>query len=214
MKRIILAVFAIAATASVATAQAQKPGSILVYGNLNFNSLKVGSADALNSWNIAPGVGYQFNKNMTAGLAFRVSQFDIDPVTKETGVGVGAFFRHHIPLNQTFFVFHQTSVGITSRKVDVTGGPSTDAINGVRLGWFPAVGINLNKVLALNFDLGGLSIANEKVASTNITEVGLDFGQAFNIGISANFGGSHAKKKQTREPKIQHKIDLNDEDEG
>src|SRR5690606_6373343 len=80
MKKFILAMLAVGA---VASAQAQKPGSILIYGDAGFFSHKTtnntglpGANDVVNkenNWNITPGVGYQINRFLTLGLNLGVN---------------------------------------------------------------------------------------------------------------------------------------------
>ena len=69
MKKFVLALLAVG---SVATANAQK-NSILTYGTAGIfvdntdNGPGLGDSRTV-SWNVNPGIGYQFHKNLTAGI--------------------------------------------------------------------------------------------------------------------------------------------------
>lgn len=236
MKKLILAILAVG---SVATVQAQKPGSILLYGNIGLHSDRVthddglpGSADITlrsTSLNFAPGVGYQFNKYFTVGLNFGIgynkqTNDDLTNPIKEMrsrDFQIGAFFRHTQSLNKTFFLFHQVNLSYLNGN-DVlqargSGIEAKNVYNGFGLNWFPAVGINFTRCMALNFSFGGLGFGHRiwdidnTPATRTESNFNVTFGRQFNVGISANLGGSYAKKKQHREPRHQHHIDMNDD---
>lgn len=237
MKKLILAILAVG---SVATVQAQKPGSILLYGNVGINTAKQtndagipGAADITNratTITFAPGVGYQFNKHFTVGAQFAITSWKqttdaiggIDYSTRD--LKVGAFFRHTVSLNKTFFLFHQFELSyLNGNEVTETSGPGgtrvEDIYDGFCIGWWPAVGINFTPSLALNFSLGGIDFDHRKwdfdgsPATSRESILDVNFGRQFNVGISANLGGSHAKKKHIREPRHRHHVDMNDSDE-
>lgn len=185
MKKFFLAILAVGA---VATAQAQKAGSILLYGNVGYNSFKTTSSDATpgtvdeivktNSWNISPGVGYQLNRNWTVGLNFSYGsgRTDFDPSTgmylggtmvtvdeaKTREFMVGPFVRMTTPLNRTFFLFSQLNASYWSGKdqYEVIGAADHENdFKGFNVNLFPAVGVNFTKCLALNFSFGGIGYA-------------------------------------------------------
>lgn len=239
MKKLILAILAVGSVASV---QAQKPGSVLLYGNVGvhtdrevFDSGLPGSADQAyrtTSWDFAPGVGYQFNKHFTAGLHLGISTTkstndDMGNVIKETrgrDLSVGLFFRHTQVLNKTFFLFNQANISyLNGNEVEQARGSgleNVDVYNGFGINWFPAVGINFTRCMALNFSFGGIGynqrtwdLDNTPATVTN-SGFAFTFGRQFNVGISANLGGTYAKKRQVREPRHRHHIDLNDDDAG
>ena len=212
MKKLILALFAVGA---IATAQAQKAGSILIYGDAGYSTDKIVDNDGLpgavdeelkfSSWHFAPGVGYQFNHNLTVGIRFGIGQMKR---TNDMGVGtdvntmnsmsVGPFVRHTHSFNKTFFLFNQLNLSYLSHKDinddGVAGTPDLETVeNGFGVNWFPAVGINFAENVALNFSFGGLGYHNltaDLPGPGESKDSGFDFsfGQTFNIGISANIG--------------------------
>lgn len=218
MKKLILAMLAVGA---VASAQAQKPGSILIYGNAGFNSYKTtdnsgfpGASDDVskkNVWNVSPGIGYQINRFLTLGLNLGVESvketMDNGFVTAEDktmGFQVGPFVRMTMPLNRTFFLFNQLNASFLTGKntIDdgINGTPDIEeTYKGFGVAWFPAVGINFTKCMSLNFSYGGLGYAQKNWDLTGPAEskesaFAVTFGQQFNIGISANLGGRSSMK--------------------
>ena len=117
MKKLFLAFLAVG---SIATAQAQKAGSILLYGNagiianrdlVDYNSnVLTNDPETRNfAWSVSPGIGFQFNKNWTIGVAVGLigasqsidndpgTGFDTDdkgqPIVKTDKGNTGAKFR-------------------------------------------------------------------------------------------------------------------------
>ena len=212
MKKLILALFAIGA---VATAQAQKAGSLLIYGSAGYGSENVtnnaglpGATDVeerSNTWNFSPGIGYQFNNNWTVGINFSIGgnkySEDIPGGTEEvrvTEMAVGPFIRHTHSFNKTFFLFNQLNLSYLNDKVifddGVAGTPDLETVsNGFGVNWFPGVGINFRDNVALNFAFGGLGYGTTTAdlpgpGETTNSGFNFNFGQTFNIGISANIG--------------------------
>lgn len=68
MKKLFLALLAVG---SITAATAQK-NTILTYGNVGVfvhnHDEGAGTETSATSWNINPGIGYQFNKDMTVGI--------------------------------------------------------------------------------------------------------------------------------------------------
>ncbi len=234
MKKFFLAILAVGA---VATAQAQKAGSILVYGSAGYNAYKntnddglPGTADIVTrqrNWHFAPGVGYQFNKNWTVGINFgigmgteRVNNGIITTEDRMRELEVGPFVRYTMPINKTFFIFNQINLGYLNGKSTwddgIAGTPDIEnSYNGFAANWFPAVGVNFTKCMAFTLDFGGLGYANRKWDMTGPQEISesnfnFTFGQVIHIGIQANLGG---KKHHGRsEPGMDHRhMDTSDD---
>lgn len=236
MKKFFLAILAVGA---VATAQAQKPGSILIYGDAGYMADKETDDDGLpgtsdvvtkdRNWNFSPGVGYQFNRNWTAGINFGIgmttSETDNGIITMESRMrelDAGLFIRHTMPINKTFFVFGQINASYLNGKNTwddgVAGTPDVEnTYNGFRVNWFPAVGVNFTKCMALNFSFGGLGYEKKNWDMTGPQEVNqssfaVTFGRQFNLGISANLGGK--RYKGHTEPGMDHRhMDTTDDSE-
>ncbi|HTN46399.1 MAG TPA: hypothetical protein VL098_08645 [Flavipsychrobacter sp.] len=239
MKKLILSALALT---TIATAQAQKPGSILIYGSLgvggNTTTYDAGIPGVDDSktkdfnMHFAPGIGYQFNKNWTVGLNFGVglatsTNVDADVDVINTGIMIGPFIRHTMPINKTFFMFTQANLGYmySMERTDYNDAAIDNPesyVNGVGIDVFPAVGINITKCIALNFSIGGLGVASTKQTfndahemgeTAEIRNVGVDFtlGQQFNLGVSANLGGRHGKAH--RDPGMEHRrhMDMDDD---
>jgi hypothetical protein len=210
MKKFILAILAVGA---VATAQAQKPGSILVYGNAGFTTYKNTGDDGLpgtsdlieksNTWNVSPGVGYQINKMLTLGVNLDISgtksSMEMGPGTSEDRmreIGVGVFARMTMPINKTFFLFDQLNVSyLTGKETFESTGLSDqeNAYKGFGAAWFPAVGVNVTHCLAVNFSFGGLGYAqrtwdkNNDPSSGSYLAVGETKESAFGITFGHQF---------------------------
>jgi hypothetical protein len=236
MKKFFLAILAVGA---VATAQAQKAGSILVYGSAGYSAAKEtdddglpGTADVVTkdrNWHFAPGIGYQFNKNWTVGINFGIGMStmtnDNGSITTEDKMRelmVGPFVRYTTPISKTFFIFNQVNLSYLNGKMtDDDGVPGTPDIessyNGFAANWFPAVGVNFTKCMAFTLDFGGLGYAKRTWDLTGPQEVSesafdFNFGRTFNIGIQANLGGK--RHRGHSEPGMDHRhMDTSDDSE-
>ena len=120
----------IAALAVCTFATAQKKGSILVMGSIEYNSQNVsnsGSEDKTNSFTFSPKVGYQFHQNWTAGIEAGVGtakrEFSNNTESKLNNFSLGGFLRYSKPLNQTFSAYADLGVGYQSRKTTNSVGP-------------------------------------------------------------------------------------------
>ncbi|MBS1775486.1 MAG: porin family protein [Bacteroidetes bacterium] len=238
MKKVL---FAVLAAGVVSTAQAQKAGSILVYGDASYNAAKQTDDDGLpgtpdvitknRTWNFTPGVGYQFNKNWTVGLNFGISGtqqiIDNGVLTSNNRIReiqVGPFVRYTTPINRTFFVFQQINISyLNGKRTNHSGAPGVadviDTYNGFGINWMPAVGVNFTKYMALNFGFGGLGYEKKNwdfdgPASRVNSNFMFTFGQQFHVGISANLGGKSHTHGHHAEPGMERRhIDTSDDSE-
>lgn len=248
MKKLILSILAVGAVASV---QAQKPGSLLIFGNIGYSSDKTtdnnglpGAQDVVTknkTWMFNPGVGYQFNKNMTAGVLFgynagktSLNQNGTTSSNENRDFQAGLFLRNTMALNKTFFVYNQLSASYLTGKTISDDGiiitPNKEnTYNGFRIGWFPAVGINFTHNMALNFSWGGIDYTQKTWDATNNTsspqysltgqtkEQGFNFtwGSQFNVGVSVNMGGHHMRGHHHLEPGMERRhMDMSDDDDA
>jgi len=187
MKKFLLALLA---AGSLATADAQK-GSWLHYGNVGISTSKTdkGSAagtDKTISWNINPGIGYQFSNHLTAGVQGGYmkmkSESEIPWTTTNVTVlnsktsewQVGAFLRHTHYFDKIFSVYHQLDVSVIGGKtthgdtltfLTSTGRPiynsAEDTYTGFAVRLTPAVSINVHDGFCLNFSVGGIGFTTK-----------------------------------------------------
>ncbi len=196
MKKLILALL-VAGTA--ATANAQEPRSILVYGTAGLDQVRQPSLVKNTNWHASPGVGYQFNHNWTVGLNLSWGQ----DATKDANAnkvtnnmyGAGAFARYseYIRRSEIFFWFAQAGFSYVGGYTTNNGNPATNKYNGVAVNLFPAIGINVGRGLALNFSVGGVSYETTKGdgAAYSNNALNLTFGNQMNFGLSKNFNVAH-----------------------
>lgn len=187
MKKLVLSAVLLAGFA--VASQAQK-GSVLLYGNAGISSTKEADDDKRTSFNVNPGIGYQFTDNWTAGVNLGYGQSKYNPsglgatsTTKNYNAGV--FARYTKPLGTIFSLFGQANAGYEGS--DFGSGKT----NGFGAEVFPAVALNVHNGFALNFSFGGISYGSTKVkgASESTNSFDLNFGQQANFGISKTFGG-------------------------
>jgi hypothetical protein len=179
MKKVILGL--IFTLTGIVGVQAQS-NTLLVYGNVDFDSHKTGNAKT-NSFNFSPGVGYQWNDNWTGGLNLSVGNAK-NATNKVSTFSVGPFIRYTQPLNDIFAVYGQLNTNYLSGKAgNVT-------VSGFGASLFPAIGVNLKNSFALNFTFGSLNFSSQKAdgAADATTDFGLSFGNGAGFGISKNFG--------------------------
>jgi hypothetical protein len=192
MKKLILALLA---AGTIATANAQEPHSILLYGDVSLNSVRHSTLTKTTMWNASPGVGYQFNHNWTLGLNISWGQNAVkdssNHKTTDNNYMVGPFARysHYIGKSETFFYYSQLDFSYLGGYTTSGGSPATLKHNGVFIDLYPALGINVGRGIALNFSIGGISYTTDKYdgATYSTNTFNFMFGQQINFGISKNF---------------------------
>ncbi|MBF4493980.1 MULTISPECIES: outer membrane beta-barrel protein [unclassified Flavobacterium] len=197
MKKMLL----VLALAMVSFANAQKKGSILVMGSINYqsqNTSNSGSEYKTSYFGFTPKVGYQFHQDWTAGIEAGVGTSKQDNGNnseyKSNNFSLGGFLRYAKPLNQTFSAYADLGVGYQSNKITNTTGP-IDTINegdGFYIGITPAILVNVGKGFGLNFNVGGLgyntlNYDGNNGNGDNVKTFNFSFGQQFSVGISKNF---------------------------
>ncbi len=180
-------------------ANAQK-GTILVGGNISYNSNKIEREDApakTDAFAFSPKAGYQFHDNWTAGVEFALvsSKSTLgEGEGKSNDYKIGGFVRYTYPLNETFSVFADLGVGYQNQKFKSYESGSLTSTNegkGIYTGITPALFINMKKGFGLNFSIGGLGYEtlNYDISGGDVdsSQFYFNFGKTVNIGISKNF---------------------------
>jgi hypothetical protein len=215
MRKLFLSILA-AGTVAVASAQ---EGTLLVYGNLGYNSNTDAAKTKTNTFMFNPGVGYQFNSMWTAGLDLNMNNQSQTPdggkTSKDNAMHIGVFGRYTKPLNNIFALYAQLTVASQSENYD-DGKGNTVKYTGIWAGVTPAVSIHIPGWFEMNVSFGGLSYetmkSNASGANTAST-VDFNFGQTVNIGLSKNFNlqkkmkGHHEPGEDTR------KMNTSDDDD-
>lgn len=186
MKKILLTLITVVSLGIYAKAQ---EGTVLLYGNIGYNSSNPATGETENTLSINPGIGYQFNDNWTVGANLGL-ETQKEGEFKSNSFSAGPFVRYTEALSNTFAIYMQLQGGFTSSKFE-NPGQADFKTNGFNAGIFPAVFVNVNKNFGLNFSFGGINFASQKVdgASKSSSNFNINFGQSFNIGVSKNFGG-------------------------
>jgi len=195
MKKLILALLAVG---TIATANAQNQ-SILLYGDATLGTVRNPDLSKNTVWDANIGIGYQFNPNWTVGLSLMWGQnANKDSTGNKTTVNnysVGPFARytHSFGKSEIFSWFGQFDFDYQGGYTTNEGNPAYNKNTGIFVGFTPAISINVHRGLALNFSVGGINYATNKVAdatySTN--SFNFTFGHQLNIGISKNFNCGH-----------------------
>ncbi len=204
MKRLILALIA---AGSIATANAQQPHSILVYGDLGLQTVRSDSLAKTTNWHANIGVGYQFNHNWTLGIKVMWGQDAFKASTGEKNTenhySVGPFARwsHYIGKSETFFWYDQLDFDYMGGYHTNEGNPATNKHTGIYVGLYPAIGINVGHGMALNFNVGGINYMTDKLqgAANSTNTFNFTWGTQFNVGVSRNFNCGH-KMHSNHEP--------------
>ena len=196
MKKLILALLAVG---TIATANAQEPKSILLYGDATLATNRSDSLFKTTNWDANIGIGYQFNHNWTLGLKVMWGQNATKDSagTKNTdnvySVGPFARYSHYIRKSETFFWYGQFDFDYQGGYHTNEGNPATAKHSGIYVGVYPALGINVGRAVCLNFNIGGINYTTDKytTATYAINTFNLNFGHQANIGISKNFNCGH-----------------------
>jgi hypothetical protein len=196
MKKLILALLAMG---TIATANAQEPKSILLYGDATLGTVRDNSLFKTTDWDANIGIGYQFNHNWTIGLKLMWGQH----ATKDSAgvkntdnlyaVGPFARYSHYIRKSETFFWYSQLDFDYAGGYHTNEGNPATFKHTGVYVGLYPALGINVGRGLCLNFAVGGINYATDKLQdeSNSTNSFNFTFGHQMNVGLSKNFNCGH-----------------------
>ncbi|MES2431593.1 MAG: outer membrane beta-barrel protein [Bacteroidota bacterium] len=189
MKKLLIAVFAL-----ISIGASAQENSVLLYGNVNIRSSKGLDGTQSSTFIINPGIGYQFTKNLTAGINLGI---DADK-TETSGTSnnynknfifsAGPFLRYTKPLNDLFSAYAQLNASYLSSTAKPYTG-SEVKWNGFGTSLIPALSINVHNGLALNFNIGGIDFTSvgPKDGTSNINSFNLTFGQSVGIGIQKNF---------------------------
>lgn len=194
MKKLILSLLA---CGSIAAANAQA-GSTLLYGNVGISNTSNADNSKAMSWNVSPGVGYQFDNHWTAGIYVdyrNVRTNDGTTGAKWMGTNnyeLGLFARYTHNLNRIFSLYGQLNAGFTHGNETLDGSTVTNTrSNGFAIGFTPVIAANIHNGLALNFGIGGIGYTTSTMehSSNSTNTFNFTFGHMMNIGISKNFGG-------------------------
>jgi hypothetical protein len=221
MKKILLSLTAIA---SFGAANAQKMGDVFVYGNIGYTDAKTevsGSGIPTTTtshertFNFAPGIGYQFDRNWAIGLAgnFKAMKNTLPTTGGETGdkqslTYVGPFVRYTQPLSPMFFLYGQLNAQyVRANYTELAAGVKTSELegNGFAVNVMPAIGINVSRSIAIVGSFGELGYSRVKLnpptGGGDIIASGIaaTFGSNFTLGVQWNLG-SRGRMRTRREP--------------
>lgn len=191
MKKIIFSVVLL--TSLIIHAHAQQ-GSILLYGAVAYSSVTSNLGGSNKASAFAPGIGYQFSHDWTAGVDLSYAHLN-DGTNSDNLLAVGPFLRYTKTISDLFSIYGQMDIHYDHNSFGSSGETPE---NGFDFKLFPAVFINLKKGFGLNFDFGGLeyqSLTQKPAAgfpgASNqvLNTFAFTFGEGITIGISKNFGG-------------------------
>jgi hypothetical protein len=174
MKKVIFSLLLM--VAGLANVWAQR-NTLLLYGTVGFDSNKMGNVST-SSYNVSPGVGYQWNDNWTAGLNLAIQGAKSSSTT--SSVAVGPFIRYTQHLAGIFAIYGQFNANFLS-------GTNYSGFQGTL---FPAIGVNLKNSFALNFTFGSISFTSQSFDGVEgtMSNLHVGFGSGATFGISKNFG--------------------------
>ena len=204
----------LAAAATFGTAQAQKMGDVFIYGGISYNSEKTSfqgtKLDLNRSLTIAPGIGYQFDKNWGAGvqLEYTINKTGATSADEQSSyqLATGLFARYTQPLSPMFFVFGQFNASYIRSSQPVPNTNDDYEGNGFGLSVMPAVGINLSRCISVIGTFGSVGyqrvaydVSNSGANSDNLIaqNFGASLGNQFGLSVQWNFG---QKVRNRREP--------------
>ncbi len=205
MKKLILAFLAVG---TIATANAQEPKSLLLYGDLNVNTTRDSVLNKTIQWDATFGLGYQFNAHWTVGgnvswgqNATKDGASGIKSTYNLYKVGPFARYSHYLCNSEIFFWYGQWDFLYQGGYHTSEGNPADYKHTGIYTDLYPAIGINVCRSLCLNFNIGGLSYATDKYTTDVNSSNGFNFtfGHQMNVGLSKNFNMGH-KMHSSHEP--------------
>lgn len=207
--------------ALIATGLVAQKGSILVAGDFSFQSAKQNNYSTYvdvvkrSVFLASPVVGYQFNKNWTAGVAMSIGSGKVEgtpyPQTtmyissaKENIFMIGPMIRYTQKISNTFNFYTQLQGTFGNDKfISSSTNPSatTDEYKSklTNIALTPAIFINIINNFGFNISIGGFTyqeieyddakMSYSGIANTKRSGFEFTLGKTINIGISKNFGG-------------------------
>jgi hypothetical protein len=177
MKKLtLIALFAIAGLA----ASAQEK-SILVGGSLGYTSESPSVGNSITRMTFAPTVGYQFNKNMTAGVKFGYQSLDAGTGTTLSQIQFLGFFRYEMPLTDVFSLYGDVQAGFITLN--------NSRGDGIGAGLTPGVLAHIGKGWGVTAEFANLSYASFGPSGAKSSTIDLNWvGNGFTFGIQKNFG--------------------------
>jgi hypothetical protein len=218
MKKLLLSALLLGSAATMSYAQ---PNSVLVYGELGIGSSKNNTDDKSFMFNFNPGVGYQFNRNWTLGLAggFETYRDRASTATDwnfQNFYRAGVFVRHTMPINKIFFYFTHLESGYLGSAQGITSSNTTTNGNGFYARLTPSVGVMVSHGFALNFGFGGVGYTTYKLVGDTKSHSSFDltWGTQFNLMVTKNIFCGRKYAKHRRGPVMNHgsKVERDDDD--
>lgn len=216
MKKLILSAMLLGGAAMAANAQAN---SVLVFGQIGYSSNKDANDNKVRTFNINPGVGYQFDNHWTLGVtgSFSTNRAKQNIANAEwnysNSYGAGAFLRYTMPVGRIFAFYSQLEAGYLGRTYGTTNTQGSISANGFRASYTPAVAIMIHDGFALNLGFGGISYETMKTSGVSGTNTAFNFtwGSQFDIGVSKNIF-CHKGKHKHHGVKMNHGSNVDKED--
>ena len=179
MKNVTLLLVASAMSVIASGAWAQS-NTLLVYGNVSYDSQKVSNANT-SAYTFSPAVGYQWDDTWTGGINLGLA--GTEETFKSSSISVGPFIRYTLPLTNVVALYGQFNANYLS------GNAGSLTYTGFQGTLFPAIGIHLKNGFALNFTVGSLSFTTQKTEGLSHSQSNfhLGFGNGAGFGISKNF---------------------------
>jgi hypothetical protein len=171
MKKMTIALGLLLATALSTQAQEK---SFLVYGGLDGGG---------GEFKIDAGVGYQFDKNLTAGINI-MSQSDGYAGGSIVDFEVGPFVRYTKSISPLFSIYGQANFGFGS-------GTKTSTLN---LGIVPGVQMNIKNGWAIYSQYGNIGWSRTTINSVSTSATNFSLGRGMMFGIQKNIGSFSEKK--------------------
>jgi hypothetical protein len=197
MKKLILAFLTVGA---IATANAQEPKSLLLYGDLGYNTVSDSLLNKHYIWDVTIGLGYQFSPHWTVGgniswaqNIYKDGATFVETVDNTYKIGPFARYSHYLCNSEIFFWYAHWDFLYQGGYTTSGGDAATNKHTGIYTGIYPALGINVCRGLCLNFSIGGIGYSTDKFSNANYSSDGFNFtfGHQMNVGISKNFNTGH-----------------------
>jgi hypothetical protein len=178
---------------------AQTKNQVLLYGGFSGSMVKNEFGERSTYFRVAPGVAYNITDHWAAGITGMYTfRSDVDSGVAALKVrsgewAVGPLVRYTKPLGELFFIYGQLELTYGQQNAVTVNGTALPKPDAYRLSanFYPSVGLNLNNGFALNFAFGGINYTYSKTKT--LPDAGqsviVNFGQAFQFGVSKFFGG-------------------------
>lgn len=186
--------FTLLAIALIGSSVYAQEGSMYIGGMAGFSTQKDtdpgGNEFKSSDWNFSPEIGTWLADDLQLGLSLNISGSNDDADNKTSDFSPAVYVRKWKSVSEKFSIFGGLNVGITSQKIESSGGETKLSGFQAFLDFGAAFAVSDRWGIVGRYATLGFASAKNKDTDAKSTAFGLDvnsLGNPFNIGIYYTF---------------------------